>query len=90
MHHLIVYIDLEGYAFNQEIKKGLKLKEFQGSISFMVYNTEFWNYYHAYCKKKVAHIFILLLGMVLVGVQAYVVYLFYKGTFEFKLEEDSA
>lgn len=60
----------------------LKLKEYQGYISFMVYNNRLWDYYHNYNKIKGKHILLALMCTALLAMQLYTVNLVLKATDE--------
>mmetsp|Transcript_4525 Transcript_4525/g.3740 ORF Transcript_4525/g.3740 Transcript_4525/m.3740 type:complete len:238 (-) Transcript_4525:175-888(-) len=70
--------ELQGFSFNSEVMQTLKLKEYQGYISFMVYNNRLWDYYHNYSKIKGKHILSILLGTGLLAMQFYTVNMLMK------------
>ena len=56
-------IDLQGFVFNKDVMKNLKLKEFQGRIKFMVYTEKFWDYFYNYPTYRKRHVLALLVGL---------------------------
>ena len=46
------FADLQGLTLNLDTIDFLKLRNKDGKVSFMIYNSVFWNFYHEVNQKK--------------------------------------
>lgn len=69
----IIFLELATFEFTEEFQRSLRARDNKGTISFMIYNSRFRDYYNNFPSLKVAFSLTMVFGLIIIVAQGYII-----------------